>query len=644
MPDLQKELKYTLQLLRQEWEEDLRQYQEKNLKGTLVDKKKEGICWYPVVVKKVKVGYGERYIIEVERNDPNQSHSFQSGKSVSLFSNFHDQESKMPRVNGVINFVRKDLMVVTLTGDHLPDWIHDGKLGVDLLFDEASYREMEWTLKKLLTTDSGRIAALRDILLGYRPADFSATSSFPPISSLNEGQNEAVQLIHTAKDLAIVHGPPGTGKTTTIVAAVRQTLEWVPQVMVCAPSNAAVDLLVEKLSDEGLKVLRIGHPARIDDKIPSQTLDAKMVQHASYKDLKKLRKSAEDYRSMGRKYKRNFGKEERAQRKRLFDEADKLKEEASSLENYIIYDIFQRTQVVASTLVGASGPSLKGMKFPVVFIDEAGQGLEPATWIPILKTDKVVLAGDHCQLPPTIKSFEAGRAGLSETLFEKAIKRQDQASKMLNLQYRMPELIMGFSAEQFYNSELKAAPNTVGHYLSPEEPVMTFIDTAGSGYSEEQEEETLSTFNPEEARFTVNLLEGLLERIGISQFLEKGWSVGLISPYRAQVRKLKELLSEDENYQAIMGLGDAFTVDTIDAFQGQERDVIVISLVRSNSAGEIGFLADIRRMNVALTRAKRKLIVIGDSSTLSSNPFYQDFLDYVEKNNIYKSVYEFMEF
>ena len=643
MPDLQKELKYTLQLLKQEWEEDLRQYQEKNLKGTLADKKKEGICWYPVVVKKVKIGYGERYIIEVERNDPDQSHSFQSGKSVSLFSNFADHESKMPRANGVVNFVRKDLMVITLSGDHLPDWIHDGKLGVDLLFDEASYREMEYTLKKLLNTDSGRAAELRDTLLGERPAEFSTTSPFPAVPSLNEGQNIAVELIHKAKDVAIVHGPPGTGKTTTIVAAVRQTLEWVPQVLVCAPSNAAVDLLVEKLSDEGLTVLRMGHPARIDDKILSQTLDAKMVQHPSYKDLKKLKKSAEEYREMGRKYKRNFGKVERAQRKRLFDEADKLKEEALSLENYIIYDVFQRTQVVASTLVGASGPSLKGMKFPVVFIDEAGQGLEPATWVPILRTDKVVLAGDHCQLPPTIKSFEAAKAGLSQTLFEKAIKRQPEASKMLNLQYRMPELIMGFSAEQFYDKELKAAPNTLNHFLEPEEPVMTFIDTAGSGFAEEQEEETLSTFNADEARFTVNILEGLLGRIGTNVFLYFFWMFGLISPYRAQVRRMKELLAEGD-FDAIRAIEELLTVDSIDAFQGQERDVIVISLVRSNPDGEIGFLADIRRMNVALTRAKRKLIVIGDSSTLSSNLFYQDFLDYVEKNNIYKSVYEFMEF
>lgn len=644
MPDLQKELRYTLQLLKQEWEEDLHQYLEKNLKGTLVDKKKEGVCWYPVLLKKVKMGYGERYIVELERNDPEQSHGFQSGKSVSVFSNFYDHESKMSRVNGVVNYVRKDTMVITLSGDQLPDWIQDGKIGVDLLFDEASYREMEYTLNKLISAEQGRPAELRDILLGERPAQFSRISPVQPLPSLNERQNEAVRLIHEAQDLAIVHGPPGTGKTTTLVAAVAQTLEKIAQVMVCAPSNAAVDLLVEKLADQGLEVLRLGHPARIDDKILALTLDAKMAQHVSYKELKKLRKMAEEYRSKGMKYKRNFGKEERAQRKRLFNEADKLKDDAQSLENYIVYDIFQRTQVVACTLIGAGNSSLKGMRFPVVFMDEAGQGLEPAAWVPVLKADKVVLAGDHYQLPPTIKSFEAGRAGLSETLFEKAIKRQQEASLMLNLQYRMPELIMGFSAGQFYDNELKAAGNTIDQYLEREEPVMSFIDTAGSGFIEEQEEKSLSTFNPEEAQFTLNVLEGLVERIGVDQFLQNEWSLGLISPYRAQVRKFRELLLEGESDSAIKRVSELLTVDTIDAFQGQERDVIVISLVRSNPEGVIGFLSDIRRMNVALTRAKRKLIVIGDSSTLSSSPFYQDFLDYVEVHDIYKNVYEFMEF
>lgn len=644
MSELQNELKFTLQLLKQEWEEDLQQYREKNLSGALADKKKAGICWYPVDLKKVKIGYGERYMLEVERHDSGQSHGFQSGKSVSVFSNTKNNESNLSRVNGVVNVVRKDLMVITLTGDFLPEWIQEGKLGVDLLFDEASYREMEHTLKHLIKAEKGRISELRDILLGDIPAKSAAKTDYKSPVMLNDRQNEAVELVHAAADVAIIHGPPGTGKTTTLVHAIHQTLETEKQVLVCAPSNAAVDLLVERLLDFNIHVLRIGHPARIEDRILSQTLDAKISQHPSFKDLKRLRKSSEEYKVLGKKYKRHFGSEERTQRKRLMDASYKFREEALSLENYILYDIFERTQVIATTLVGANSPALRGLKFPVVFVDEAGQGLEPATWIPVLKSHKVVLAGDHCQLPPTIKSLEAAAAGLGETLFEKVIKRQPHASKMLDVQYRMPELIMGFSGNYFYKNELKAAENTKTHFLLRDEPAMTYIDTSGSGFSEEVEAETLSTFNSEEAKFTLDVLEGLLQKTGIEACLENQWNIGLISPYRAQVRKFREILLDPSAYPHISALQENLTVDTIDGFQGQERDIIVISLVRSNSKGEIGFLADTRRMNVALTRAKRKLIVVGDSATLSHHAFYREFLDYVESHDLYKSVYEFLEF
>lgn len=644
MSDLQNELKFTLQLLKKEWEEDLQQYKEKNLKGSLTERKKAGQCWYPVDLKKVKMGYGERYMIEVERHNSNQSHGFQSGKSISVFSNSGNDESNLLRINGVINVVRKDLMVITLTGDTLPDWIQEGRLGVDLLFDEASYREMEFALKKIIKTEKGRISELRDILLGGQPAKYSDKIEFRSSALLNHRQNEAVNLIQVAEDVAIIHGPPGTGKTTTLVQAILQTLEKEKQVLVCAPSNAAVDLLVERLLDLDLTVLRIGHPARIEDKILSQTLDAKIALHPSYKELKRLRKSSEEYRSMGKKNKRHFGADERAQRKRLMDASFKMKEEALSLEHYITYDILDHSQVIATTLVGANSQALKSLNFPVVFVDEAGQGLEPATWIPILKSHKVVLAGDHCQLPPTIKSLEAARAGLSETLFEKVIKRQPNSSMMLNVQYRMPELIMGFSGKYFYQNELKAAESTKLHFLHQDEPVMTFIDTSGSGFSEEVEEETLSTFNSEEAKFTLDILESLLQKTGMETLLEKQWNIGLISPYRAQVRKFRELLLDHKAYASIHTLDEIFTVDTIDGFQGQERDIIVISLVRSNSQGEIGFLADTRRMNVALTRAKRKLLVVGDSATLSQHIFYQAFLNYVDEHNLYRSVYEFLEF
>ncbi len=640
MSKIQEELKHTLQLLKKEWAEDLQQYQKKIQSTSLVDRKKEGVCWYPVNMKKKKFGFGERLIVEVERTEDQGSHGFQSGKSVSLFSNAH--EGKFNRINGVVNFVRKNTMVITLSGNSWPEWFQDGKLGVDLLFDEASYREMEFALKAVMKSSQGRLGQLRDVLLGeFEAADEDWTPVDLP--ALNSSQSLAVNGVMAAQDVGVIHGPPGTGKTTTLVAAVQLALENHSQVMVCAPSNAAVDLLVEKLLNEGVTTLRIGHPARVDDQILSQTLDAKVAQHGSYKDLKKMRKSAEEYKKLGKKYKRHFGPEERAQRKRLMGEASRVKEAADHLENYILYDVFQQSKVVASTLVGANNPALKGLQFPVVFIDEAGQGMEPATWIPVMKGEKIIMAGDHCQLPPTIKSFEAAKEGLSETLFEKAIKRQKKMSWMLTLQYRMPQMVMAFSNDYFYQGQLEAAPNTAHHYLAPEEPVMEFIDTAGSGFGEHVEKDSLSKLNFEEARFSLGVLEKLIKRVGVENFLENSYNVGIISPYKAQVKQLNEMVGEGE-FPTVKKLEDLLTIDTVDGFQGQERDLILISLVRSNDKGEIGFLSDSRRMNVALTRAKRKLIVVGDSATLGNHPFYKAFLQYAENQNIYRSVYEYMEF
>ncbi|MCR9017231.1 AAA domain-containing protein [Aquiflexum gelatinilyticum] len=640
MGNIQEELRNSLKLLKQEWEEDLQQYKKKFLYTSISDKKEEGVCWYPVQLKKSKIGFGERLILEFERFDPGAPHVFQSGKSVSIFSNQPQFQSQ--RVNGVINQVKKDAMIVTLQAEDIPDWMHQGKLGIDLLFDEASYREMESAMKAVIKSEKGRLGELKEILLGER-APVLTVSDSKMVNHLNSSQNEALSLVSGSKDVAIIHGPPGTGKTTTLVFAIVQALEECRQVLVCAPSNSAVDYLVEKLLEYRIKTLRIGHPARVEDHILSQTLDAKIAMHDSYKDLKRLKKSADDYRKLGQKRKRTFGSEERLERRRLLDEAARCRDEAQSLEDYITYDIFQDTQVFACTLVGAANSALKGMSFPIVFIDEAAQGLEAATWIPIQKASKVVMAGDHCQLPPTIKSYEAAKNGLSETLFEKVIKRKPQASKMLSLQYRMPQLIMGFSSKYFYHNGLRAADITLHHYLAPEEPVLEYIDTAGSGFTEQQEEESLSTFNLEEARFALRYLENLIKRIGIAEIKTKQWNIGLIAPYRAQVRRFNELIFESYEFPNLRSFSELLTIDSIDGFQGQERDIIVISLVRSNAKGEIGFLADTRRMNVALTRAKRKLIVVGDSSTLSIHPFYNAFFDYIDANSCYKSVYEFLE-
>ncbi|HAZ23395.1 MAG TPA: IGHMBP2 family helicase, partial [Algoriphagus sp.] len=492
MDKVTEELKKGLKLLKQEWQEDLAQYKKKFLNTSLADKKKEGITWHPIQVKKAKIGMGERLLVEIEKLDQSQNSAFQSGKSVAFFSTQDGYASSENRVNGVINQVKKDTMIVTLQADELPEWMDSSRLGVDLLFDEASYREMEFALKRVIEADNLRLKELKETLLGSRTPIFSENTRSES-EGLNFSQNQACLKIANAKDVAIIHGPPGTGKTTTLIKAISEATEKGLSVLVCAPSNAAVDLLVEKLTDSGISTLRLGHPARVEEKILNQTLDAKTAFHESYRDLKKLRKEIDQYLKLAKQYKRNFGPEERRQRKLLFDEVGRIREAAKHLEEYISFDIFQKTQVFACTLVGASSYHLKGMAFDVVFIDEAAQGLEAATWIPILKAKKVVFAGDHLQLPPTIKSFEAAKEGLAITLMEKVIQRKPQVAELLQVQYRMKAEIMGFSNEYFYGGKLKAAKNTDLHVFE-NEAVLEWIDTAGAGYSDRQEEESLSTF------------------------------------------------------------------------------------------------------------------------------------------------------
>ncbi|GMQ26829.1 AAA domain-containing protein [Algoriphagus sp. oki45] len=641
MPNYLEELKLGLKLLKMEWEEDLAQYKKKFLNSSVAGKKKEGITWHPIVLKKSQIGMGERLIIEVERTDSSYPSAFSSGKSVSFFSTQDGYHGSEFRVSGVVNQAKKDTLIVTLQADEVPEWMESGRLGVDLLFDEASYREMESALKKVMTSDNARLAALRDIAFGQRSPSFYPFSP-SQISGLNFSQASACQKIAAAEDFAIVHGPPGTGKTTTLISAIDSAVQDKQRILVCAPSNAAVDLLVEKLVDRGISTLRLGHPARVEEKILNQTLDAKIAFHDSYRDLKKVRKEGESYLRLAKQYKRNFGPEERAQRKLMYQEVSRIREAAGLLEDYIRTDIYQRTQVFASTLVGAASHHLKGMVFDVVFIDEAAQALEAASWIPILKAKKVVFAGDHFQLSPTIKSYEASRQGLSVTLFEKLIQRQPETATLLQVQYRMPEDIMGFSNRWFYDGKLQAAENTQTHAFGSEESTLEWIDTAGAGYSDQTEAESLSTFNPEEAHLACTYLNDTIKRIGINHFRKNNWTIGLIAPYSAQVRRLRYLIFETYEFPNLRAFADLITIDTVDGFQGQERDLMLISLTRSNDAGEIGFLAEERRMNVAITRAKRKLILIGDSSTLAQHPFFDELLRYFEEKNAYRSVWELM--
>jgi ATP-dependent RNA/DNA helicase IGHMBP2 len=629
----------TFELIKIERQADLEQYRQKVLMLPLHRKTKEGKCWYPVRIKRDYIGTGERLIIEVERTkEIDQPHVFSSGKVVSIFSNAKGSPDKS-NTGGVINYVRDNLMVITLHQDDLPEWIEDGQIGVDVMFDENSYREMEATLKLVMKAEGNRIAKLRNILLGAEKALFkNPTENIQQLQNtkLNPSQQEALQKISSAEDVAIIHGPPGTGKTTTLVQAIRQTLSSEPQVLVCAASNAAVDLLTDKLSEEGLRVLRIGHPARVTEQSLSKTLDARIAAHEYYKDLRSMRKRMEQLRGQAMKYKKNFGYREREQRKLLMDEVRALKADADVLEFYIVNDLLQNSDAICCTLVSSSNHLLRGKKFSSVFIDEAAQALEPACWIPILKADRVIFAGDHCQLPPTIKSIDAAKAGLAKTLFEKCIETQPHTAVMLKTQYRMHEDIMHFSSQYFYGNEL-IAHESVRLSTIPDHLPIDFIDTAGCGYNEKQDPETLSRLNQEEATLLMSIVETLVEEIGVNTWLEKKYTLGIITPYSAQVEILRKLAEASSILNEITSF---ISINTVDAFQGQERDIIAISFVRSNDKAEVGFLADIRRTNVAMTRAKKKLIIVGDSATLGSHPFYLELLDYVQQKNYYRSAFE----
>lgn len=652
------QLNRTWELLKLERQADLEQYRQKILLVPLHRKTKEGKCWYPVTLKRDYIGTGERLIIEVERtNHLDQPHVFQSGKMVSVFSNAKGTPEKH-YIGGVINYVKDNTMVITINGDDLPDWIDDTMLGIDLMFDEMAYREMEAAMKSIINAEDSRAAELRDTLLGSRvPVQNSRLqvqgSKFPvqdlqttfnveqtnlepknlKSGTLNASQQSALQKVLEAEDVAIIHGPPGTGKTTTLVQAIVETVKIEKQVLVCAPSNAAVDLLVEKLSEKGLNVVRIGHPARVTEQSLSKTLDSRIALHDHFKELRALRKKMEQVRAQAFKFKRNFGYHERQERSLLKQEAKMLKADADVLEFYIINDILNTSDVIACTLVGSSHPVLRGKRYKTVFIDEAAQALEPACWIPILRSERVVLAGDHQQLPPTIKSIEAAREGLAKTLFEKCIERHPQAAAMLQTQYRMNEHIMQFSSDYFYQGGLIADESVRHHTVGNLSPI-DFIDTAGCGYTETQDQETLSRFNEEEASVLIRELEKLVLGIGVEQWV---YSLGIITPYSAQVERMVKLVDSSEALTAIQRY---ITINTVDAFQGQERDVIAISFVRSNDKAEIGFLGDIRRTNVAITRAKKKLIMIGDSATLGTHPFYTALLEYVQQKDFYRSAWE----
>lgn len=629
--------KKLLDLLKIEREEDLRSYIRQTEMLSVAERRANGLTWYPIAIRGSEMSRGDYLTVEVERTTHQElGHQLRFGMPAVLFSN-HDP--KQDRMEGVIAYQGGNRLKITLRTDELPDWAKDGKLGIDVLFDDHSYDEMQGAVKRASgLVENGGGNTLVKVLLGNEMPRFEAEVFHYPIAKLNTVQQLAVHRIVAAKELAIVHGPPGTGKTTTLVQAIKALIKnKTQQVLVVAPSNTAVDLLSEKLTDEGVNVLRIGNPARVSEKMFALTLDSKMAGHAGMKEVRNLKKQAAEFKNMAHKYKRNFGRTEKEQRKALFDEAHKIMKEVANIEQYLTDDLIEKAQVITATLVGASHYTVRDRKFHTVVIDEAGQALEPACWIPILKAQKVVLAGDHCQLSPTIKSNEAEKAGLGTTLLEKCIALHPEAVVLLEEQYRMNEKIMNYSSAVFYGDKLKAHASVAQHLLFAEDVPLSFIDTAGCSF--EEKTEGTSTFNPDEAVFLLKHLAGLLTKLGKMYPLVDFPSVAIISPYKQQVHVLKELLL---NHPVLQEYADRISVNTIDGFQGQERDIVYISLTRSNDEGVIGFLSDIRRMNVAMTRARKKLVVIGDSATLSRLPFYSGFIAYAESINAYQSAWEFV--
>lgn len=612
------------ELLKIEKQEDYAQYERKILNTALDERRKQGVTWYPTILNNHFISTGERFTVELERTSHlEQNHTFQVGAVVSIFLGGDDTET----VSGVVAHLRKDKMRVVLNGD-LPNWIRDGKLGVNLLFDEGSYREMQKALKNVTTADKGRLAEMRELFYGATEAHFKNGHAYASVY-LNEAQNKALSKVFNAQDLAVIHGPPGTGKTTTLVHAIKEVVKSEKQLLVCAQSNAAVDLIVEKLDTQGVNVLRIGHPARLTPEVIENSLDVKISKHGFFKELKEIRKKEVEYKRMASQYKRNFGREERFQRELLRKEARQYRDDAKRVERQITDDLIDQAQVIACTLVGSTHHLIAERMFKTVFIDEASQALEPACWIAIQKAHRVVMAGDHQQLPPTVKSIKAGKEGLEYTLFERAMKLP-AASEMLETQYRMHPEIMQFSSDYFYRAKLKTAEEVLLREKMNDWQHFVFIDTAGCGFDEKVKKETLSTYNENEA-------ELLLKYLGNNLNLDQ--TIGVIAPYKAQVEKLRELLRERKAFDAVR---DQVVVNSVDAFQGQERDVICISLTRSNDKGEIGFLKEYRRMNVAMTRAKTRLIMVGDSATLGKDPFFNAVIDHVQAIGGYKSAFEYI--
>ena len=582
-------------------------------------KVKRGDAWYPLKPGKSFYNSMNLLCIEIYRTgDEEIEHNFEFGRPVSFFT-MKDQKIQFLNFTGTVSFADGNRMVVTVP-DSAPvaEVLNNTEpVGVQLSFDETSYKTMFEALDRVIRAKGNRLAYLRDLFYtpSMKPQRFTFSEMGFPY--LNKTQEHAVNEVLCAKDVSIVHGPPGTGKTTTLVEAIYETLMRENQVLVCAQSNMAVDWISERLVDRGINVLRIGNPSRVNDKMLSFTYERRFEAHPDYPALWVIRKTIREIRQHRKRGDDKF-----------HQKIERLKSRATELEIRINTELFGEARVIASTLVGSAHRLLQGQKYGTLFIDEAAQALEAACWIPIRKASRVVLAGDHCQLPPTIKSLAAMHGGLDKTLMERIVETQPGVVTLLKTQYRMNEEIMRFSSDYFYQGQVVSAPE-VKHrgILDYDEPI-EWIDTSDIDAKEEFVGESFGRVNKTEALLTLAVLQHYFEKIGKERILDERIDVGIISPYRAQVQYLRQMVKKQEFFKPYRRF---ISINTVDGFQGQERDIIMISLVRANDDGQIGFLRDLRRMNVAITRARMKLMILGDTSTLTRHPFYRKLYHFIEK-------------
>lgn len=625
------------ELLLKEYEFEKEQFQRQTENMGVQKKVRRGMCWFPLSVGRSYYNSLDQLVVELRRTtDLDMEHQFEPGKPVCFFQEDASDMLSYMKFVAQVSFVEENSMVVSLPSAQALSQITDAdRLGVQLYLDEYTYRLMFQALDSVISAKDNRLAQLRDICHTGAPA---SQFSFEPVRFpwLNPSQEKAADMVLRAKDVAVVHGPPGTGKTTTLVEAIYETLRREVQVLVCAQSNMAVDWISEKLSERGVSILRMGNPTRVTDRMLQDTYERRFERHPLYDQLWGIR------RSIRQLYDSREGNRENRHQK-----IARLKERAAELEYTINESLFTDARVIACTLTGSAHHLLQGRHFGTLFIDEAAQALEASCWIAIQKADRIVLAGDHRQLPPTIKSPAALSGGLDKTLMQTICENKPRCVSMLNVQYRMCDEIMQFPNREFYDGQLHSDPSvkyrgildwdTAIEWIESETPLenpesleslenldrLDHLESPGELLASDG----LSRTNPAEAKLALQALHDYVERIGRDRILHERLDIGIISPYKGQVQLLRRMLRRDSYWKPLRHL---ISVNTVDGFQGQERDIILISMVRQNEQGQVGFLSDLRRMNVAITRARMKLIIIGHSPTLCHHPFYKRLKHYID--------------